>query len=88
MRTVVASLLFIAACASGPRPVNVAHVRAEIVETIDATSKDRKVTSMGKTTDDRAVVYTTLASGGRQEEVWVKQNGAWKMETATAVSAN
>ncbi|HEY4058372.1 MAG TPA: hypothetical protein VGM39_17285 [Kofleriaceae bacterium] len=91
MRTAIFSLLFVSACATtatGPRPINVALVRHEIDDTIQTSSKDRHVTSMGKTTADHAVVYTTLASGGRQEESWTKTGGAWKMDHATVVSAN
>lgn len=90
MRTILLALVFAtAACAAGgPRPVNVAAVRAEINETIQASSADRTVTSMGKTANDRATVFTTNKSGARQEETWVKANGAWKLENAAALNAN
>lgn len=82
MRTVLPFIfaVFTACAATGPRPVNVASVRNEINATIQAEGGDRSVTSMGKVGDDRAVVYTTLAAGGRQEETWVKTAGAWKLE--------
>ena len=33
---------------------------------------ERTIAAMGKTTDDRAVVYTTSKTGARQEETWVR----------------
>lgn len=87
MRTTLLALVFaVSACASGPRPVNVAAVRTEINQTIASSSGDRTVTSMGKTTTDHATVFTTNKSGARQEETWVKANGTWTMENATAIS--
>jgi hypothetical protein len=89
--TLLALVLAVSACASGPRPThatNVAAVRAEINETISSSSADRTVTSMGKTSNDRATVFTTNKAGARQEETWVKANGAWTMENASAISAN
>lgn len=89
MRTVLLSLIFITACATtGQRPVNVAAVRHEIDDSIQTSSADRSVTSMGKVTGDHAIVYTTLKTGGRQEETWTKAGGTWKMDHATVVSAN
>ena len=88
MRTVLLAIVFAAtACASGPRPVNVASVRSEINESINSSSADRTVTAMGKTTPERAVVFTTSKQGAKQEETWVKANGSWKMENAAAISA-
>ena len=86
--TLLALLIAVSACASGPRAVNVAAVRTEINETIQSSSADRTVTSMGKTTPDRATVFTTRKTGTRQEENWVKDNGAWKMENASALNTN
>lgn len=86
--TLLALVIAVSACASGPRAVNVAAVRTEINETIQSSSADRTVTSMGKTTNDRATVFTTSKAGARQEETWVKANGAWKMENASALTAN
>jgi hypothetical protein len=80
--------LFTACAATGPRPVNVASVRNEINATIQAEHGERSVTSMGKVTNDHAVVYTTLAAGGRQEETWVKTAGAWKLEKSEKVVSN
>jgi hypothetical protein len=78
-----------AACAStGPRPVNVANVRAQINGAIRAGSADRTITSMGKVSNERAVVYTTLTAGGRQEETWVKAGDRWKLEKADNISTN
>jgi len=45
----------------------------------------RTIQSMGKTSSDRAVVYTASADGVKQEEVWVKSGGTWTLETKTAV---
>lgn len=91
MRTILfaLSLTIASACAPATRPgvVNVAAVRSEINGTIRSTSNDRLIHSMGKTSPDRAVVYTTSKDGStKQEETWVRQNGAWKLETATALS--
>jgi hypothetical protein len=87
--TLLALVIALSACAaSGPRPVNVAAVRTEINETIQSSAADRTVTSMGKTAQDRATVFTTNKSGVRQEETWVKANGSWKMENASALNTN
>ncbi len=86
--TILALVLFVSACASGPRPVNVAAVRTEINQTIQSSSADRTVTSMGKTSYERATVFTTNKAGARQEETWVKANGSWQMENSTAISTN
>lgn len=86
--TLLALVIAVSACASGPRHVNVAAVRTEINEAIQSSSADRTVTSMGKTSPDRATVFTTSASGARQEETWVKANGSWKMENASALNTN
>lgn len=90
MRNTLLALVFaLSACAAtGPRPVNVAAVRTEINETIQSSSADRSVTSMGKTTPERATVFTTSNTGTRQEETWVKANGSWKLENASALTAN
>jgi len=94
MRNVILSIaLFVSACATtstntaGPR-VNVASVRHDINEQIQADTADRSVISMGKVTGDRAVVFTQLKTGARQEETWSKAGGNWKLETAAQVSAN
>ncbi len=86
--TLLALVLAVSACASGPRPVNVAAVRTEINQTIQASSADRTVTSMGKTTPERATVFTTSKTGTRQEETWVKAGGSWKMENSAALNTN
>ena len=91
MRNVLLSIaLFVSACATtsdttatGAR-VNVAAVRQEIQE----QASDRRVTSMGKVTPDRAVVFTQLSTGGRQEETWTKASGTWKLEGTAQVSSN
>lgn len=86
--TLLAIVIAVSACASGPRPVNVAAVRTEINTTIQSSAGDRTVTSMGKTSVDRATVFTTTKTGVRQEETWIKANGSWKMENAAALTAN
>lgn len=88
--TLLALVLALSACAStgANRPVNVAAVRTEINDTIQASAADRTVTSMGKTTPERATVFTTNKAGTRQEETWVKDGGAWKMENASALNTN
>jgi hypothetical protein len=89
MRSIcLAIALFTAACAttSGPRPVNVAAVRHDINDAIKSQNGDRTIHSMGKTTTDRAVVYTTAKDGTKKEEVWIKDPSGWKQEGSTAVS--
>src|SRR6476659_10324752 len=87
------SLLFvflIAACAPATRPgtVNVAAVRSEINGTMRSEKNDRTIHSMGKVTPVRAVVDTTSKDGAtKQEETWVKDGSAWKLENASALSA-
>ena len=85
MRSFLMVLLFAGACAhssTGPQPVNVAAVRNEIKVKLD---DGRTIQSMGKTSNDRAVVYTAAADGSKQEEVWVKSGGTWTLETKTAL---
>lgn len=65
---------------------NVAAVRSEINNTIKAQNGERSIYSMGKTTPDRAVVYTSAKDGTKQEETWVKDAGAWKQEGSTKLS--
>lgn len=84
------SITIASACAPATRPgvVNVAAVRSEINATIRATANDRTIHSMGKTSNERAVVYTTSKDGAtKQEEVWVKDGNGWRLETATALKA-
>lgn len=88
MRSLFIALLFAGACAhssTGPQPVNVAAVRSEIKDKIADQSDGRTIQSMGKTSNDRAVVYTVTKDGSKQEEVWVKTAGVWSLETKTAV---
>jgi hypothetical protein len=93
MRFLLSILLLSSACAStiggGPPTssgrVNVASARHEINETIQQTTNDRSVTSMGKVTAVTAVVYTTTRTGTRQEEAWTKASGSWKLDKASAV---
>jgi hypothetical protein len=83
---VLALSLGVSACATGPRAVNVASVRHEINDTIQAQQADRTVTSMGKVTTERAVVYTTSKAGTRQEETWVKDGANWKLDKSSAMN--
>lgn len=84
------SITIASACAPATRPgvVNVAAVRSEINSAIRASTNDRTIHSMGKTTNERAVVYTTSRDGAtKQEEVWVKEGGTWRLETVTALKS-
>jgi hypothetical protein len=86
MRHFICALL-LSACATtsnAPHATNVAHVRLDIAAAMKTQSPERTIASMGKTTDDRAIVYTTTKTGQRQEETWVKDNGAWKLDHAVA----
>lgn len=47
-------------------------------------SPERTIASMGKTTNDHAIVYTTTKAGARQEETWVRADGSWKLDHAVA----
>lgn len=93
MRFLLSILLLSSACAStvggGPATssgrVNVASARHEINETIQQTTNDRSVSSMGKVTADTAIVYTTSRTGTRQEEAWTKASGNWKLDKASAI---
>ena len=89
MRSVLFVLFLAGACAhhsgTGPQPVNVAAVRNEINGTIRAENGGRSIHSMGKVRADAAVVYTTTASGEKLEEIWVKTDGRWKVQTKVAV---
>ena len=88
MRSFLIALVFAGACAhssTGPEPVNVAAVRGAINAKITEQSDGRTIRSMGKTSNDRAVVYTLAKDGTKQEEVWVKTGGSWTLETKTAL---
>jgi hypothetical protein len=88
MRSFICALLFSAACATtntgANHPTNVAHVRLEIASAMQTQSPERTIAAMGKTTDDRAVVYTKTKTGTRQEETWVRANGTWKLDHSVA----
>ena len=93
MRTILLalSITIAAACAPATRPgvTNVAAVRSEINGTIRSSSNDRTIHSMGKTSNERAVVYTTSKDGAtKQEEVWVHESSGWKQESSSKLSAN
>ncbi|MGE0867349.1 MAG: hypothetical protein AB7P03_02220 [Kofleriaceae bacterium] len=85
MRAALLALMF-AACAhtSGPRPINVAAVRHEIADQIELSNEPRPITSMGKVTEQTAVVYTKRGDR-RQEETWVRVPGGWRLERTEVV---
>lgn len=66
--------------------MNVAAVRHEINDTLAAQNADRSVTAMGKTSEQRAIVYTTSTAGVRQEETWVKDGAGWKLDKSSAMN--
>lgn len=68
--------------------VNVATVRAEINQSIAATTADRNITSMGKAAADKAVVFTTSKAGVRAEEAWTKSDAGWKLDSSTPLDAS
>ena len=81
MRFIIfAVAISLSACAAGPAPkagrVNVHAVRVEIKSAI---AGERNIISMGKVTAESAEVYTSGASGRRQE-TWIKVDGAWKLQ--------
>ena len=81
-------LAFVISCAANSGYVNVAAVRTDINETIsrDASSgrtTARYIVSMGKTTNDSAIVYTqTSKTSPRREETWVHDAGGWRLHDA------
>jgi hypothetical protein len=87
----IALVLAASACASnssGPgaaHPTNVAHVRLAIADAMHNQAPEREIASMGKTTDDHAIVYTKTKAGVRQEETWVKDGAGWHLDHAVAV---
>lgn len=91
MRSLLLAVVLSSACATTQStkpgaPVNVALVKHEIDDTIKAQHGDRAIHSMGKTSYERAVVYTTSTAGVRQEETWVKTGDTWRLENATAIT--
>ncbi len=80
--------LLLAACATtntAQHPTNVAHVRLAIASAMHSQAPERTIASMGKTTDDRAVVYTKTKAGSRQEETWVRDTSGWHLDHAVAI---
>ena len=67
MRTFICALLLAGACATtntgANHPTNVAHVRLAIASAMKTQAPERTIAAMGKTTDDRAIVYTTSKTG-------------------------
>ena len=90
MRSFVFAVLLAGACAhsstTGPNePVNVAEVRNDIKDAIDAGNDGRTIQSMGRVRHDSAVVYTKSTSGERVEETWTKVGGRWTLQNKTAL---
>lgn len=85
----LAILLSVSACAAtstgAAHPTNVAHVRQQIWAAMQTQSPERTISSMGKTSDVRAVVYTKSKAGARQEETWVRDGNGWKLDHAVAL---
>ncbi len=82
------SLAGCAHTATGPRPINVAAVRASIKSSIASAPGDsgaRSIVSMGAVSSERATVYTD-ASDGRHEEAWIKSNSGWTLEDSKLVA--
>lgn len=90
MRIFIALAIALSACApaaTGPGGhVNVAVIRHQISDQINADHGDRTITSMGKVTADHATVYTTTGSGVKTEENWVKDASGWKLENKSAMN--
>ncbi len=82
MKSLLLGLVFTAACA-GPQThyTNVAAVRSDIKASIAHDRWPRQIISMGRTTDDTAVVYTQTSNDApRVEEHWVHAANGWKLE--------
>ncbi|MEO8843817.1 MAG: hypothetical protein ABI591_06840 [Kofleriaceae bacterium] len=84
MKFLLLGLVFSTACAgSQPTYVNVASVRHDISDTIAHDPAQRKIVSMGHTTNESAVVFTQASTDApKREETWVKDGGGWKMKEA------
>jgi hypothetical protein len=85
----LAFLLATSACATtgntgANHPTNVAHVRLAIWDKMQTQAPQRTITAMGKTSDERAIVYTKSDTGARQEETWVKDGSGWRLDHAVA----
>jgi hypothetical protein len=81
MRSIIfAVVVALSACAAGPTSkagrVNVHAVRVEINSAI---AGERNILSMGKVTEGSAEVYTQ-GGQGRRQEMWIKVDGAWKLQ--------
>lgn len=89
MRSIFLALALSACAHSAPgakEPINIAAVRHEIDDAIDAKENDRQIHSMGAVRATSAVVYTTADAGGAQsEETWTKVDGTWRLQTRTAL---
>ncbi len=87
---ILAFLLATSACATSGttganHPTNVAHVRLAIAAAMQKQAPERTIASMGKTTDERAVVFTKTKAGARQEETWVRDGSGWRLDHAVAL---
>jgi hypothetical protein len=92
MRTFVfaVALSFAAACAHGQTGINVHAVRMDIKDSIASNPGEpgpRAIISMGKVTNDSAVVFTERSGQPRHEEHWVKGPSGWSLSEARPVDA-
>jgi hypothetical protein len=88
MRSIVLALVLSACAHSAPgakEPINIAAVRHEIDDAIDAKENDRQIHSMGAVRAQSAVVFTTADDGTQSEETWTRVNGGWQLQTRTAL---
>lgn len=94
MRTKAVLLSFVlavTACAhsTGAHPIDVHSVRVAIKGRIDAAPNDagpRAIISMGKVTEDSAIVYTQSQNHSRLEETWVKGPSGWTLQESRRVA--
>jgi hypothetical protein len=56
----------------GARPLDTAEARHLLAPW-------RRIASVGRVTEDRAVVYTAASGPGRLEETWVREPDGWKL---------
>ena len=94
MKFCIAIALALSACATtttttGARSINVAVVRNDIARVIAADAPTRTILSMGKVTEEMAVVYTVhSADDERTEETWRNAGGTWTLEKSVALAGS
>ena len=84
-----AVLLSLGACAttSSSARINVHAVRVDIQQAIgDSPDGDRRIVSMGKVTNESAVVYTETGAA-RREETWSKSASGWSLRDSRDIAA-